>query len=149
MLRRAPKRSERLRFGPQILDGIHYVHLLVNKRVAQLDGPLEVCIHVLNDGGEFGHHLDVVIPGLIIDLAHVVRVLNETRRLHNFKRIGGSRQYHGQKGVRVKGDRCHEFFEVVFAQLCGSRRRGDRLFLCAHPLRYPTHSNERNRNQPQ
>jgi hypothetical protein len=62
LLRRALERSERLCFGPQGLDGVHHVHLLVNKRIAKLDSPLEVCIHVFNDGGKFGHRLDVVIP---------------------------------------------------------------------------------------
>lgn len=108
------QRSQRLGLGPQNLDGIHHVHLLVNKRIAKLDGPLEIGIHVFNDGGKFGHRLDIVIPGLIVELADIAQVLNETRRLHDLERVGGSRQHYGQKRIRIKGNRGHEFFEVVF-----------------------------------
>jgi hypothetical protein len=61
-LGRAPKRSDGLRFDPQGLDSVHHVHLLVNKRIAKLDGPLKVCVHVFNDRWKFGHRLDIVIP---------------------------------------------------------------------------------------
>jgi hypothetical protein len=148
LLRRALERSDRLGFGPQSLDGVHHVHLLVNKRIAKLDRPLEVCVHVFDDGGKFGRRLDVVIPGLIVELTEVAPVLDETRRLHNFERVGGSWQYHSQKRIWVKGNRCHESFEFPFTQLRGSRWRWNRLFLRRRPLRHTGQDDEHNRNHP-
>ena len=46
--------------------------VLIQKRLTQVHRPRKIGIHLLNDGGDPRHRLDVLIPGLLIQLGRLL-----------------------------------------------------------------------------
>lgn len=62
LLGRALERADGLRLGTQRLDGIHQFQRLVNKGLAEFNGPSQFIAHFLNHGREPGHCFDILVP---------------------------------------------------------------------------------------
>jgi hypothetical protein len=86
------ERAGLLRLHAQRLDHVHHVLVLIKENFPELNGPWQIVIHLLESGRDFRDRLYRGIPGLRIDLRHVVRVLHEPRGLNDLKRIYGRRQ---------------------------------------------------------
>src|SRR5262249_35194548 len=112
LLFRSFERTGTLRFGAHGLDSVHGFLRLVYERVTQVTGPAQVFVHLSNDIRESSDGLDVIIPGLGIELGDIVGVLYESCCLDNFQRIGGRWQQTGNQWVRVECNWGHQFLEV-------------------------------------
>jgi hypothetical protein len=112
-----------LSFGAECLNGIHQIHRLVDKSLAQLGRPSNIRVHHRNDLGKPGHLLDFVIPGLLVQFGDIVGVLDESRRLHHFDGIHRGRKNDGDERVRVKRNRCGELLQISGTALGGGGRR--------------------------
>jgi hypothetical protein len=112
-----------LSLAPKILDGVHQLFWLINERLAEANGPYQVLVHFSDQFRELRDRLDVVVPGLFIHFWNIVGVLNESRGLNDFERIGGRRQNHGDERIRMERDGLSQFLEFGGAPFSGSRRR--------------------------
>ena len=117
------------------LDGLHYVLRLVVVGVAEVGGPLQVLRHLVEDLGEGGEGFDAGVPaGLRIGAGG--DLLRRRATLHveplvgggDLRRIGGSREDHGDEIVRVEGDGGDHLLEAVGSEgLGGLVGRGEAL----------------------
>jgi hypothetical protein len=125
LLSRALQRAQRLSFLTKRLDGIHEFEGLLDKGLAELSAPCQIITHFLNHLRESRDSFYIVVPRLSIQRREVVGIGDEARSLNNFDRVSGCGQEHGQKWIRVQGDRSDELFQVSRAKCRGRRwRRG-------------------------
>ena len=118
------------------LDGVHDVALLLQERVAEFGGPLDVVAKTLDDVGQRGHRLDAWIPRLFRDLVSQrlvlqARILREPLlELDDLERVGGRDEDLAEERVRIEGDGRHEGVELLGRKLRlfrrGLRRLGGR-----------------------
>jgi hypothetical protein len=123
LLLRGLEISGLLGFGPQRLNCIHYILRLVDKGLAQLSCPIQVCIHLGNHLGELGDLLHIVIPRLVIHLGNVIRVLYKSRRLNDFQGISRRREDNCDQRIRVQCYGLDELLKLCRAPLGWSRGR--------------------------
>jgi hypothetical protein len=102
------------------LNGIGHPFRLVDEGIAQIAGPLNVIVHLVDYLRESGDGFDIVVPRLRIELGDIVRILDEPRGLHDFKRIRRSRKDCRQQRIGINRDRRDQFVQVGIALL----RRG-------------------------
>ena len=99
-----PERAGLLCFHAEGLDRVHHVLILIQKRFAELNRPLQIVIHFLERSRNLRDRFDTFVPGLLIDLRHVVCVCDEARRLHDFQRIDGGGQHGGDQRIGIERD---------------------------------------------
>jgi hypothetical protein len=122
-----------LSLGPQVLDCIHQLLLLINERLAQFYGPGQVRIHLGDQLRELCNCLYVLVPGLRVDFWYIVRVFHKSGCLHDLERVSGGRQDDRDELVGVQGDGHHELFQFGGA-LLGRGGRGRRRLDCTWGL---------------
>jgi hypothetical protein len=112
LLGRCLESSDGLRLGAQRLDGVHQFQGLVNKGLAEFDGPGQFVAHFLNHRGEPGHGFHIFVPWLFIKCREVVGIRYKAGGLHNFHGIRRRRQHHREQRVRVERDRRNQLLQI-------------------------------------
>jgi hypothetical protein len=95
------KRTAPLSLGPHPLDCIRYPFRLIDEGVAQVAGPLNIVVHLINDIGKLGNRFDIVVPRLRIEFCDIIRVFDEPGRLYDLQRIRRSRQHRRKQRIGV------------------------------------------------
>jgi hypothetical protein len=94
LLRRSLERARGAGLRAQGLDRIHQVQVLFLESLAQRDGPGQVLIQLLQHRRELGQGLDVLVPGLLVELRDIVRILHKPSRLDYFQGVRGGGEDH-------------------------------------------------------
>jgi hypothetical protein len=100
--------------GPeaQALNCIQHVRLLGHEGASQFDGPREIPVHSLDDGGKLRQGFDAGIPGLRVDIHHYVRLSKLEGGIPDFERIHGCRQDHANEIICVESNGLDELIEL-------------------------------------
>ena len=109
-------------------DSRQNVRLLVDNGFAEPPGPVDFLVHHVDDFGIVQQCDHRLVPGLIrLERAVLSEFVEETRRLHDFQRIGRRRQDNCQQIVWIQCDRTNQVLE--FGKIKGLRRLLGRLHI--------------------
>jgi hypothetical protein len=87
LLRGGLKRACFLGLRPEVLNGIHQVHGLFEKCLAQIHRPIDVPVHFRDHLRKLGHGFNLLVPRLLVHLGNVVGILYKPGRLHDLQRV--------------------------------------------------------------
>ncbi len=112
------ERTRLLRLEAKALDRVRHFLRLIDDGVAEIAGPIEVVVQLLQHRRKAHHGFHRRVPVLRVRAGKVpvggggAVPLQPAMRLHDLQRIGGGRQQLGEQGVGIERDRRQQMLEL-------------------------------------
>jgi len=119
VLRCAPEPPILPRLSPQILDRIHYVRLLPQKRIPQVGGPPDIAIqqrhHIRKRHQRLHARVPILLPRRLhqFPVTQVSILLQPLLRLNDLQWVSARHQYLAKQRIRIKRNRRHQILQLT------------------------------------